>query len=172
MRSGAVVSLNYALVTTCLIVGLTTTIRYYVPNNYHGLILSSMNLKLEIPETDVILKTGAGVDIKVKMPSTQLDLANAADMEAAILTDDNLDLIMSIVLPSLMVLLTLPITVTRLAVLGMDCIMVRRRTLTTGHDQSWGVRTCVSLVCGLMSGMITSVIILLATAAAVFKLAT
>ena len=172
MRSGAVVSLNFALVTTCLIVGLTTTIRYYVPNNYHGLILSSMNLKLEIPETDVILKTGAGVDIKVKMPSTQLDLANAADMEAAILTDDNLDLIMSIVLPSLMVLLTLPITVTRLAVLGMDCIMVRRRTLTTGHDQSWGVRTGVSLVCGLMSGMITSVIILLATAAAVFKLAT
>ena len=113
VRGGALIFLNYVVVMLGLSAGLATTVLYYAPNNYHGLVMKPMNLKVDIPETHVILRTGSGVDLKLKMPSTQLDLANSDTMEAAILTDDSLDLVVAVALPSVMVLLSLPITVTR-----------------------------------------------------------
>ena len=113
MRGGALILLNYVVVMLGLSAGLATAVLYYAPNNYHGLVMKPMNLKVDIPETHVILRTGSGVDLKLKMPSTQLDLANSDTMEAAILTDDSLDLVVAVALPSVMVLLSLPITVTR-----------------------------------------------------------
>ena len=113
VRGGLLVILNYVLVMTGLGLGLATTVLYYVPNNYHGLVMGGMNLKVDIPETQVILRTGSGLDLKVKMAATQVDLANSQHMEAAILTDEGLDLAVSVALPLLMVLLTLPLTLTR-----------------------------------------------------------
>ena len=113
VRGGLLVILNYILVMTGLGLGLATTVLYYVPNNYHGLVMGGMNLKVDIPETQVILRTGSGLDLKVKMAATQVDLANSQHMEAAILTDEGLDLAVSVALPCLMLLLTLPLTLTR-----------------------------------------------------------
>ena len=62
----------------------------------------------------MILKTGL-LDVVVKLPEPQniKNLVKSDSMEASILTNDNLDLIMAIVLPTVMIMLTLPITFTR-----------------------------------------------------------
>jgi len=179
VHGGSLILLNYVLVMAAITAGLSTTVLYYIPNNYHGLIISSMDIQVEIPE--VILKTGL-LDVVVKLPEPQniKNLVKSDSMEASILTNDNLDLIMAIVLPTVMIMLTLPITFTRLAMLGLDCILVRKEVLdeevSSGQigiaRKGVATRLTMSLMCGLIAGLVTSIIILSITAGISVKLFT
>ena len=129
VRGGILILLNYILVMVGLGVGLATAIIYYVPNIYQGITMSAIGLKVKIPEISVAVELSEGMDIKLKVPSSELDLANASNMLADLETDDNWDLIFSLALPSLAVILSLPLTLTRVALLGLDCLLVRKSQL-------------------------------------------
>ena len=59
------------------------------------------------------------------MPATNVDLANSANLEASIAMDDTMDLVMAIAVPMLLVLVSLAVTITRVAMLGLNCLVVR-----------------------------------------------
>ena len=65
MRGSLQIIGNYALTMTCLGVGLATAILHHVPNTYHGIEITKMGMLVEIPETNVVLRTGSGMDIQV-----------------------------------------------------------------------------------------------------------
>jgi len=175
---------NYALTMGCLGVGLATAILHHVPNTYHGLEMAKMGMLVEIPETNVVVKTGSGMDIQVKMPATNVDLANSANLEASITMDDTMDLVVSIVVPMLLVLVSLPVTITRVAMMRLNCLVVREEVMKNESGQeslqqeiqrarkgvSW--RLGLSICCGVSGAVVTSVIMLIITAVLAVKLAT
>ena len=174
VRGGILILLNYFLVMVGLGVGLATAIIYYVPNIYQGITMSAIGLKVKIPEISVAVELSEGMDIKLKVPSSELDLANASNMLADLETDDNWDLILSLALPATLVVLSLPLTVTRLALLGLDCLLIRSsRSAQTVRQARSGLasRLSLSLCCGVLSALVTSVTLLAVIAFLVLKLA-
>ena len=174
VRGGILILLNYILVMVGLGVGLATAIIYYVPNIYQGITMSAIGLKVKIPEISVAVELSEGMDIKLKVPSSELDLANASNMLADLETDDNWDLILSLALPATLVVLSLPLTVTRLALLGLDCLLIRSsRSAQTVRQARSGLasRLSLSLCCGVLSALVTSVTLLAVIAFLVLKLA-
>jgi len=187
-HGSVLILLNYLLVMVGLCVGVATAVLYWVPNNYTGLIMSGMRgWTIHVPEMPVIMKTDLGMEFRVKTQPKEMDLASAMNID--IITDESLDMIVSIALPGLMVLLTLPITLTRLALLGMECYLIKRdkyrhETITETTDdedqtledsisaarQGVAGRLSVSLCCGLLATVITSIILLLATVALALRL--
>ena len=110
------------------------------------------------------------------MPATNVDLANTANVEASIAMDDRMDMILAICLPILFVLLSLPVTITRMAMMGLNCIAVREEVMETElgnqtlKDDVQKARTGISgrlstaICCGIMGAVISSlVMIILAT---------
>ena len=91
--------------------------------------MSALDLKVKIPEMNLAVELSRGMDINVILPSRELDLGSATDLVADLETDDNWDLIFSLALPSLAVILSLPLTITRVALLGLDCLLVRKSQL-------------------------------------------
>ena len=110
VRGGLLILLNYFLVMLGLGVGLATSSYYYVPNIYQGITMSALDLKVKIPEMSLAVELSQGMDINVIVPSRELDLGSASDLVADLETDDNWDLIFSLALPSLAVILSLPLT--------------------------------------------------------------
>ena len=167
------------MVMTGLCVAVSTTVLYYVPNNYHGLVMSGLSgWTIQLPEIPLVMKTGMGVDFRVKTPPREVDLTQVLNMD--IITDDTLDMIVAIALPVIMLLLTLPITLTRVAMLGLDCIMIRRNTDDSegGHHATLGdrraglgPRVTMTLCCGLVAGMVTTIIVLTAAVIVGIKIA-
>ena len=68
------IGLNFLLCMICLGAGITTAVLHHVPNTYHGLEMAKMGMMVEIPETNVIVKTGSGMDIQV---ITRVDISDA-----------------------------------------------------------------------------------------------
>ena len=174
IRGGLLILLNYFLVMLGLGVGLATSSYCYVPNIYQGITMSALDLKVKIPEMSVAVELSRGMDINVILPSRELDLGSATDLVADLETDDNWDLIFSLALPSLAVILSLPLTITRVALLGLDCLLIRKSKLAenvTEARRGLGGRLSLSLCCGVMSALITSITLLAIIAVVVLKLA-
>ena len=174
IRGGLLILLNYFLVMLGLGVGLATSSYYYVPNIYQGITMSALDLKVKIPEMSVAVELSRGMDINVIVPSRELDLGSASDLVADLETDDNWDLIFSVALPSLAVILSLPLTITRVALLGLDCLLVRKSPQVenlTEARRGLGGRLSLSLCCGVISAIITSLTLLAIVALIVMKLA-
>ena len=155
-------------------VGLATSSYYYVPNLYQGITMSALDLKVKIPEMSVAVELSRGMDINVILPSRELDLGSASDLVADLQTDDNWDLIISVALPSLAILLSLPLTITRVALLGLDCLLVRTTKLPENLKEArrgLGGRLSLSLCCGVISAIVSSVTLLAIIALTVLKLA-
>ena len=174
MRGGPLILLNYTLVMLGLGVGLATAVLYYVPNIYQGITMSAIGLKVKIPEIRLAVELSEGMDIKLKMPSRELDLGNASDMVADLETDDNWDLILSLALPATLVLLSLPLTLTRVALLGLDCLLIRSSRSEQSVREArrgLGPRVSLSLCCGVLSAIITSLTLLAVIAVLLLKLA-
>jgi len=182
VRGSWQIVLNYLIVMTSLGVGLATAVLYYVPNTYQGLEMTKMGMQVEIPETSVILRTGSGMDIEVKMPATNLDLANSANLEASIATDETMDMIIAVAVPLLLVLVSLPVTITRVAMIGMNCLVVRQELMATetGHQslkeeihrarKGISGRLCLSICCGVGAAVVTSLVLLAGTSLIAVKL--
>lgn len=182
VRGSWQIVLNYAITMACLGVGLATAILHHVPNTYHGLEMTKMGMMVEIPETNVILRTGSGMDIQVKMPATNVDLANTANLEASIAMDDTMDLIVAIAVPMLLVLVSLPVTITRVAMIGLNCVVVREEVMSTESGQQSlrqevqrarkGVsgRLGLSICCGVSGAVVTSLFMLIGTSLLAVKL--
>ena len=174
VRGGLLILLNYFLVMLGLGVGLATSSYYYVPNIYQGITMSALDLKVKIPEMSLAVELSQGMDINVIVPSRELDLGSASDLVADLETDDNWDLIFSLALPSLAVILSLPLTLTRIALLGLDCLLVRKSQLgesLAGARRGLGGRLSLSLCCGVISAIVTSITLLAVVALVVLKLA-
>ena len=174
VRGGLLILLNYFLVMLGLGVGLATSSYYYVPNIYQGITMSALDLKVKIPEMNLAVELSRGMDINVVVPSRELDLGSASDLVADLETDDNWDLIFSLALPSLAVILSLPLTITRVALLGLDCLLIRKSKLAenvTEARRGLGGRLSLSLCCGVISALITSLTLLAIVALIVMKLA-
>ena len=174
VRGGLLILLNYFLVMLGLGVGLATSSYYYVPNIYQGITMSALDLKVKIPEMSLAVELSQGMDINVIVPSRELDLGSASDLVADLETDDNWDLIFSLALPSLAVILSLPLTLTRVALLGLDCLLVRKSQLDeslAGARRGLGGRLSLSLCCGVISAIVTSITLLAVVALIVLKLA-
>ena len=174
VRGGLLILLNYFLVMLGLGVGLATSSYYYVPNIYQGITMSALDLKVKIPEMSLAVELSQGMDINVIVPSRELDLGSASDLVADLETDDNWDLIFSLALPSLAVILSLPLTLTRVALLGLDCLLVRKSQLgesLAGARRGLGGRLSLSLCCGVISAIVTSITLLAVVALIVLKLA-
>ena len=116
------------------------------------------------------------------MPATNVDLANSANLEASIAMDDTMDLVMAIAVPMLLVLVSLPVTITRVAMLGLNCLVVRDDMVTQESGQenlkqelqaaregvSW--RLGLTICCGVGGAVVTSVVMLIGTAVVAVKL--
>ena len=155
-------------------VGLATSSYYYVPNLYQGITMSALDLKVKIPEMSVAVELSRGMDINVILPSRELDLGSASDLVADLKTDDNWDLIFSLALPSLAVLLSLPLTITRVALLGLDCLLIRTTKLPENVKEArrgLGGRLSLSLCCGVVSAIVSSVTLLAIISLTLLKLA-
>ena len=64
-RGSWLILTNYMIMMTGLGLGLWYSILHHVPNTYHGLNMAKNGLKVEIPDTNLILRTEYGMDIKV-----------------------------------------------------------------------------------------------------------
>ena len=173
VRGGLLILLNYFLVMLGLGVGLATSSYYYVPNIYQGITMSALDLKVKIPEMSLAVELSQGMDINVIVPSRELDLGSASDLVADLETDDNWDLIFSLALPSLAVVLSLPLTITRVALLGLDCLLIRTSRLAENMSEArrgLGGRLSLSLCCGVISAIVTSITLLAVIALIVLKL--
>ena len=62
---------------------------------------------------------------QVKMPITRMDLGGMESMQATVSMDPWLDKAIAIAAPLLLVLITLPATIVRAALLGLDCVVLR-----------------------------------------------
>lgn len=62
---------------------------------------------------------------QVKMPITRMDLGGMESMQATVNMDPWLDKVIAIAAPLLLVLITLPATIVRAALLGLDCVVLR-----------------------------------------------
>ena len=61
----------------------------------------------------------------MKKPITWMDLGGMEAMQATVNMDPWLDKAIAIAAPLLLVLITLPVTITRAALLGLDCVVLR-----------------------------------------------
>ena len=135
--------------------------------------MSALDLKVKIPEMNLAVELSRGMDINVVVPSRELDLGSASDLVADLETDDNWDLIFSLALPSLAVVLSLPLTITRVALLGLDCLLIRTSRLAENMSEArrgLGGRLSLSLCCGVISAIVTSITFLAVIALLVLKL--
>ena len=57
---------NYVIVMVGLGLGLGFSLLHHVPNTYNGLDMAKIGVNLEIPETNLVLRTASGMDIKVR----------------------------------------------------------------------------------------------------------
>ena len=71
------------------------------------------------------------------MPATNVDLANTANLEASIAMDDTMDLIVAIAVPMLLILVSLPVTITRVAMIGLNCVAVREEVMSKPLRERW-----------------------------------
>jgi len=177
VRGGALLLANYLVVMAGLGAGLALSLLHRVPNTYQGLEMASIGVQLEVPETEVLVKSMSGMDIKVKMPITRMDLGGMESMQATVSMDPWLDKAIAIAAPLILVLITLPATIVRAALLGLDCVVLRRdvaedeRGSLQRARQGLGHRVSAALVCGLLGAMITSIIVIATVAAVAAKLA-
>jgi len=177
VRGGALLLANYLLVMAGLGAGLALSLLHRVPNTYQGLEMASIGVQLEVPETEVLVKSMSGMDIKVKMPITRMDLGGMESMQATVNMDPWLDKAIAIAAPLLLVLITLPATIVRAALLGLDCVVLRREVAEDESGslqrarQGLGHRVSVALVCGLLGAIVTSLIVIATVAAVAAKLA-
>jgi len=146
-----------------------------VPNTYSGLEMASLGVQLEVPETEVLVKSLSGMDIKVRLPITHMDLGGMESMQATVDMDEWLDLLVAVAAPLLLALLTLPATLTRAALLGLDCVVLRREEVESSGSLasargSLGGRVTTALACGLLGALLTSILVLAAVAALTAKL--
>ena len=69
------------------------------------------------------------------MPGSQIDFADSPDLQTSVTISDETDVSASIVVPIILVILTLPATITRVAMRGMDCVMVRKDIMDQAAEQ-------------------------------------
>ena len=115
------------------------------------------------------------------MPPTKVDLAGLSHLTAVVdASNGRLQEHLAVGLPSLLLVLSLPVTLVRLAVMGMDCVAVRTEVLDTpcqpgparegvtlrreveragrgGHAQA---RTGMALCCGVLAACVSTVILM------------
>ena len=65
-RGSWLILTNYLIVMAGLGIGLGFSILHHVPNTYNGLDMAKIGVNLEIPETNLVLRTASGMDIKVR----------------------------------------------------------------------------------------------------------
>lgn len=177
VRGGALLLANYLVVMAGLGAGLALSLLHRVPNTYQGLEMASIGVQLEVPETEVLVKSMSGMDIKVKMPITRMDLGGMESMQATVNMDPWLDKVIAIAAPLLLVLITLPATIVRAALLGLDCVVLRREVSEDESGslqrarQGLGHRVSAALVCGLLGAIVTSLIVIATVAGVAAKLA-
>ena len=117
------------------------------------------------------------------MPATNVDLANSANLEASIKMDEVMDLIVSIAIPILLAIISLPVTVTRIAMIGMDCVIVKDSVMSTDSNTNHTIKqevnrarkgtsanVGISICCGIGGAVITSIVVLITTAFLAIKL--
>lgn len=90
----------------------------YIPNTYTG--LSSVNMQMVLPKTDITVRTG-GTHLELQLPETFMSMLAGSPVKATISTSNHQDMILSIMLPVLLALLTLPFTILRIILLGWNC---------------------------------------------------
>jgi len=118
--------------------------------------------------------------LQVKKPITWMDLGGMEAMQAVLNMDPWLDKAFTIATlpppPLLLVLITMPVTITRTALLGLDCIVLRQDVTEDMNGslqsarQGLGYRVSMALVCDLLGAVITSIIVISAAAAIAAKL--
>ena len=63
--------------------------------------------------------------IQVNIPGSHFDFANSPKLQTSVTLDDKTDQLVSILLPLVFIILTLPTTITRMAMRGMNCVVVK-----------------------------------------------
>ena len=182
LRGSWLILSNYVIVMVGLGISLGLTILHHVPNTYDGIDIANSGVKLEIPDTDLILRTASGINIKVKenikkvcqylfqvkVPGSQLDFANSPHLETSFTLDYETHVLTSIVAPIVLVLLTLPNTITRVAMMGMDCVVIRPHNLNDKKEQQMSkqrtrnsvpFRLGASLIFGSLGVLLTAAVI-------------
>ena len=59
------------------------------------------------------------------MPGSHFDFANSPKLQTSVTLDDETDQLVSILLPLVLIIITLPTTITRMAMMGMNCVVVK-----------------------------------------------
>ena len=63
--------------------------------------------------------------IQVNIPGSHFDFANSPKLQTSVTLDDKTNQLVSILLPLVFIILTLPTTITRMAMRGMNCVVVK-----------------------------------------------
>ena len=126
VRGKTLIGLNYVVVKVGLLLGVSTAILHHMPSTVLGLKMKQMEMSVEIPQTGLRLKSWSGVQIQVQLPHTHLDMSNGSDISATITLDLALQRNIAMLVCSVMVMITLPATITRIAMLNLECLVISR----------------------------------------------
>ena len=115
---------------------------------------------------------------QVQLPETYLDMGNGSDILATLTIDQSVEWTIAIVIASMMVMVTLPATITRVAMLDLYCLVVNMKEMEMGRKAALengsaslreevasarigqGPRTGLSICCGVLGMMMVSLVIL------------
>ena len=141
------------------------TIMAYVPNTYTG--LAPVDMSMIIPKTGLavnIPRIAGGVDIKLVLPRTEMQMAGDHPASYQINASHTQDLIAALMSPFMLIVITVPFTMLRILLLGWNCTLTRQYW----DDEEEGLRpsrasksrNCLTVFCGV-SGMMMFTILLM-----------
>ena len=163
-RQKLLIFTNYLIVTTSLLAGLVFSLHHTLPLTIQILSLTDGVTKpqLRIPKSQLSLQIVRGANLQVEMPETYFSFGSEeSEMLATVTLDKSFERVFASVAIVVIIMLTLPWTVARAALLGLKCQIVPTNSKKRKVNMKRSEETSVTfaLFCQLM-GMIFLVLFL------------
>lgn len=136
------------------------TIMSHVPNTYTG--LAPVDMSMIIPKTGLavnIPKIAGGVDIKLVLPRTEMQMAGEHPASYQINASHTQDLIAALMSPIMLIIITVPFTILRILLLGWNCTLERQYwdeeedPANQEPSRASKGRNCLTVFCGVAGMM-------------------
>ena len=149
------------------------TIMAYVPNTYTG--LAPVDMSMIIPKTGLavnIPRIAGGVDIKLVLPRTEMQMAGDHPASYQINASHTQDLIAALMSPFMLIVITVPFTMLRILLLGWNCTLTRQ----FWDEEEEGLqptrasrkRNCLTVCCGVSGMMMFTNLLMLVVVVYIF----
>ena len=150
-------AVNCGVVGAGMGVGLGYCLAHHAPNRYTGLHSARPGLTLEIPQTDLVLRTAHGLDIAVKVPLSEVELSSLPGLESSLALPARVAALLPLLIPLSFAVLALPVTIARLAMLGTNCVPAPAPGPAPRPASQ--ARLIAAIACGITGGFLMAVIV-------------